>query len=29
VQLAAVAADRLYRDMTDAAGYFAVAAKPG
>lgn len=29
IQFAGLAGDRLYRDFTDAAGYFAVAAKPG
>jgi SAM-dependent methyltransferase len=29
IQLAALVLDRLYRDYTDATGYFAVARKPG
>ena len=29
VQLAAIAADHLYRDVTDAGGYIAVATRPG
>ena len=29
VQFAAIAADHLYRDVTDAGGYIAVATRPG
>lgn len=29
IQLAGLVGDRLYRDVTDAAGYYAVAVKPG